>query len=220
MSIAKKQKVLLPAVTGNLDEFFDKQPEPLFIEDLKEPVHEKKPDGFGKRAIEPDEIDMSGIYLDIAFPDCEGLLKTAYKDFETFLEVYDAGGNDYSVTIRQCATSCFEEYRVNVTPDGCTIEANDTEGIRRGLVYLEDLIIESEAPFLPYTDTTRRPVIKSRITRGFFSPTNRPPKNIDELWDDIDYYPDEYLNRLAHDGNNGMWIYTHFICLFFNYTYV
>lgn len=210
MSVVKKQKVLLPAVTGNFDEFFDRQPEPLFIDDLKKPVHEKKPDGFGKRAIEPDEIDMSGMYLDIAFPDSEGLLETAYKDFKTFLEVYEAGGKDYSVTIRKSATSCFEEYRVTVTPDGCTVEADDTEGIRRGLVYLEDLIIKSEAPFLPYTDTTRRPVIKSRITRGFFSPTNRPPKNIDELWDDIDYYPDEYLNRLAHDGNNGLWIYTHF----------
>ncbi len=53
-------------------------------------------------------------------------------------------------------------------------------------------------------------MIKTRITRGFFSPTNRPPKNIDELWDDVDYYPEEYLNRLAHDGNNGIWIYTHF----------
>lgn len=26
--------------------------------------------------------------------------------------------------------------------------------------------------------------------------------------DDVDYYPDEYLNRLAHDGTNGIWIYT------------
>ena len=28
--------------------------------------------------------------------------------------------------------------------------------------------------------------------------------------DDVDYYPDEYLNRLAHDGTNGIWIYTRF----------
>ena len=28
--------------------------------------------------------------------------------------------------------------------------------------------------------------------------------------DDIDYYPEEYLNRLMHDGANGIWIYTRF----------
>ena len=28
----------------------------------------------------------------------------------------------------------------------------------------------------------------------------------DELMDDVDYYPDEYLNRLAHEGVNGLWL--------------
>lgn len=196
--------------TGNVDPFYEKQPSPDFIEDLKKPVHETKPEGFGKRETDPGEIDMRGMYLDVSFPDDEGLIETALKDFQTFLDVYEIGGNKYSVSIKNGKTSCFEEYRLTVKPEGCVIEADDTEGIRRGLVYLEDLIIKSEGAYLPDTDITRRPVIKSRITRGFFSPTNRPPKNIDELWDEVDYYPDEYLNRLAHDGNNGIWIYTHF----------
>ena len=206
----KDRKTLLPTLSGNLDEFFDKQPYPHFIDELKKPVHESKPVGFGTRCAQGDEVDMRGMYLDISFPDNEGLLETAYKDFETFLSVYEIGGKDYSVSIKKSKTSCFEEYSLTVSPDGCTIEADDTEGIRRALVYLEDLIKKAEGAFLPCGKTTRRPVIKSRITRGFFSPTNRPPKNIDELWDDVDYYPDEYLNRLAHDGNNGLWIYTHF----------
>jgi hypothetical protein len=28
----------------------------------------------------------------------------------------------------------------------------------------------------------------------------------DELMDDVDYYPDQYLNRLAHEGVNGLWL--------------
>jgi len=28
----------------------------------------------------------------------------------------------------------------------------------------------------------------------------------DELMDDVDYYPDNYLNRLAHEGVNGLWL--------------
>jgi hypothetical protein len=27
----------------------------------------------------------------------------------------------------------------------------------------------------------------------------------DELMDDVDYYPDQYLNRVAHEGINGLW---------------
>ena len=52
--------------------------------------------------------------------------------------------------------------------------------------------------------------MRSRITRCFFSPINRPPKYGNELSDDVDYYPKEYLNRLMHDGANGVWIYTRF----------
>ncbi len=193
-----------------MDEFFDKQPFPGFIEELKKPVHSAKPREFGRRKCEADEINVSGLYLDIAFPDEEGLLDTAYADFRTFLRTYDISGDRFAVHVKQTQTSCFEEYTITLSQNGCDICAADTEGIRRALVRLEDKLIQSEAPYLAPFSETRHPIIKSRITRGFFSPTNRPPKNIDELWDDVDYYPDEYLNRLAHDANNGIWIYTRF----------
>jgi hypothetical protein len=32
----------------------------------------------------------------------------------------------------------------------------------------------------------------------------------DELMDDINYYPDQYLNRLAHEGVNGLWLTVEF----------
>ena len=52
----------------------------------------------------------------------------------------------------------------------------------------------------------RAPWLSNRISRCFFTPTKRPPLNRDELMDDIDYYPDAYLDRLAREGVNGLWV--------------
>lgn len=192
------------------DEFFHRQPEREFIKSLKEPVHAYCPPSFGKSDIEPGEVDARGLFLTGDFPDPEGVLETAYADFSLFLEVYKIAGDRYPVRLMQGETRCFEAFAVEIAADGVTLTAADTEGIRRGLIYIEDLLTSREGAFLTPGRTERWPHIKDRITRGFFSPTNRPPKYGDELSDDIDYYPDEYLNRLAHDGTNGLWIYTSF----------
>lgn len=210
MAKEEKKSFSFEDIQKNVDMFFAEQPETTFVEELKKPVHSCKPVLFGTRKKEANEIDLDGLYLDISFEDEKEVLKTAFNDFNNFLSVYEINGSRTPVRVAYSETSCFEEYNVEVSESGITITAADTEGIRRALVYTEDLITESEAPYLKPQKATMRPVIKSRITRGFFSPTNRPPHNIDELWDDVDYYPDEYLNRLAHDGNNGIWIYTHF----------
>ena len=44
------------------------------------------------------------------------------------------------------------------------------------------------------------PWLENRISRCFFSPIKRPPFNRDELKDDIDYYPTNYLERLRREG--------------------
>lgn len=196
--------------TVKTDEFFNKQPDLLFLEDLKSPLHQEKVKTFGTGAAKDSEICAQGMYLVCDFPDEEGLLETAYDDFNVFLNTYALKGDRFPVTVRQGATDKFEEHLIEINDTGVTITANDTEGIRRGIYYLEDALIAAEGPFLPKGTTKRTPYIRKRITRGFFSPTNRPPKCGDELSDDIDYYDDNYLSRLAHDGTNGLWIYTNF----------
>ncbi|MBQ5800319.1 MAG: hypothetical protein IIW20_00385 [Clostridia bacterium] len=192
------------------DEFFSDQPELSFIKDLTKPYHELPVAPFGKRTKEKDEFSVDGLYLVKEFPDENGLLDTAYADFEYFTDLYKIDGKKFPVITKKVETSVFEEYYLEITEDKIIISANDTEGIRRGIYLLEDEIKASEAPFLKKDKIHKTPRIRKRITRGFFSPTNRPPKNGDELSDDIDYYPEEYLNRLAHDGTNGLWIYTKF----------
>ena len=192
------------------DEFFDKQPPLSFVEYLKAPVHTARPARFSRTAAEEGEVSVRGIYLDHRFPDPEGLLDTVTADFSLFVSLCGIGGGRFPVRLQKGITPCFEAYIIDVTQEGCIITAADTEGIRRALIYLEDEMIAREGPFLPLGRIERKPWMRRRITRGFFSPTNRPPKNGDELSDKIDYYPDEYLNRLMHDGTNGLWIYTSF----------
>ncbi len=192
------------------DPFFTKQPSLSFLAGLKSPIWSEKPDGFGKRKPKSGEIDVSGMYLDIEFPDPEGLLETVYDDFTLFLRVMEIAGPRVPVRIVQAGTPVFEAFRVRVEEGAVTVESADTEGVRRALIWIEDELRRSESPYLPQGVVERIPHIRARITRCFFSPINRPPKYGDELSDDIDYYPDEYLNRIMHDGANGVWIYTRF----------
>jgi len=192
------------------DKFFDLQPETEFVDLLNAPVHSEKPMNWGKGRMQKGEFQFEGMYLNPSFPDEKGLLETAYNDFNEFLKVCNIAGDKFPVNIICEETDVFEKYTVDIKKEGITLSAGDTEGIRRGLVWIENELSKNEGPFLKEKTVTQFPHIEDRITRGFFSPTNRPPKNGDELSDDIDYYPDEYLNRLAHDGTNGLWIYTKF----------
>ena len=193
-----------------IDPYFYKQPPLLFVDELRKPIHVVKPEWFGRNELGNGEVSAAGAFLMNEFPDEEGLLETAVDDFNLFLQVHDARGERYPIRMIYKETECFEAYRILVKEDSCMVEAADTEGIRRALIYLEDEMLRREGAILPLGEISRKPAIRARITRGFFSPTNRPPKCQDELLDDMDYYPDEYLNRLVHDGTNGLWIYTYF----------
>lgn len=196
------------------DEFFDKQPELLFINDLKSELYSEKPSPFGLRALENDEFEFNGLYLDKNFPDDDDLLGTIYEDVEKFLKICEIDGNVFPIKTIYKKTDTFEEYYIDVRENEIVVSAGDTEGIRRALVWIEDEMLRREGPYLPKGIVNKAPHIKTRITRCFFSPINRPPKNEDELRNDIDYYPEEYLNKLMHDGVNGLWIYTRFSDLF------
>ncbi len=197
-----------------IDPYFYEQPKKEFVEDLKRDVHESAPLGFGNGEMSEGLCDASGIYIKERFPeDGEGLLLTAYDDFEKFLSVCRIGGNSYPLIFRRKDMECAEAYEIEVNDRECIIYSSDTEGARRAVIYIEGEMTKNEGAFLSRGVISRKPYIKDRITRGFFSPTNRPPHYGDELLDDVDYYPEEYLNRLAHSGTNGLWIYTSFRAL-------
>lgn len=194
------------------------RPEPLqppesawqFIKELRSPLWRKI--HWRPRARRPHEADLrEGVSLHVDFRDDGGRLATAYRDLERFL---DAAGirrtGPYSIVIKHACTPVREAYRLVVGRARCEVLAGDTEGIRRAIFFLEDEILRAGGPFLPFGTIERRPVIRTRISRCFFGPIHRPPRNRDELTDDVNYYPDEYLDRLAHESVNGLWLTIHF----------
>lgn len=183
-----------------------------FVDDLQKPApRRRRRERLSARA---GEADLSGgVRVKCDFPDPNGLLDTAYDDLNALLregglaaDGSAAADNVYTVTVTSTPTDCYEAYAVAIGARGATITANDAEGIRRGLYAFEDMLLAADGPFLTIGVCQRRPWLKTRISRCFFSPVKRWPVNTDELLDDVNYYPDEYLNRLAHEGINGLWL--------------
>ena len=193
-----------------IDEFFDKQPDIKFVNMLSSPLHEHAPKRFGRTVTENGEISARGSYIAECHPEWSDIIRTAIDDYESFLRVSDIYGDKYPIRIRFSEGYDEENYRISANERECVIYATDPEGARRAIYYLEEEMIKREGAFLPIGDIVRSSRIKRRITRGYFSPTNRAPKWGDELLDEIDYYPENYLSRLAHNGTNGLWIYTSF----------
>jgi len=169
-----------------------------FVEDLKAPLWKSL--RWQRTQARHGEVSLrGGVYVQSSFPDPGGVLETAFDDLRQF---FAAGRisckGEYSIHVRPGETEAFEAYRLEVRRDGCTIVAGGSEGVRRGLFFLQDEILRTGGPFLPLGVTARKPQIRTRLSRCFFGPINRPPKKRDELTDDVDYYPDAYLNRLAH----------------------
>ena len=95
-----------------------------------------------------------------------------------------------------------ESYRIDVAADGkVTITTEDDDGLRRAVYYYQDRVRAGDLK-----SCVRKPWVRNRISRCFFGPIKRPPLNHDELMDDVDYYPEAYLDRLAHEGVNGLWL--------------
>jgi len=182
-----------------------------FVDDLRTTPYHSKVNWSAREPADGEVCLADGVRLEPGFDEARGVLDTAYEDFRYYLSTVDLSGEGtYPICTCRAETSIREEYCVTVTPDSCKLSASDTEGVRRGLVWLEDEMLRRGGPFLPLGSFVRTPVIRTRISRCFYGPVNRPPRRRDELTDDVDYYPEEYLNRLAHEGVNALWFTVHF----------
>lgn len=149
--------------------------------------------------------------IENSFPDAAKLLETAFFSLRRYL-AHNGGrecGDGYRISIVKQKTSVFEEYSITADEKSCLISANDSEGIRRGIYEFIDIFCAAGGVFpTEKIAVSRKPNLSIRIARCPFSPIKRPPLNTDELLDDTDYYPEGYLETLAHDGSNGIWIVT------------
>ena len=193
-----------------VDPFLNKQPETGFISELTKPYHTEMPAGFGEVRPEGEYLDLSRINICIEFPDECDLLESAYSDLREFCRVsgIEISESGVPLIIAECKTECREAYLISVEADKLTLSAADTEGIRRAVYYIEDEMKRQGGAWLPIGEISKKPFIKSRISRCFFAPPSHASNKgmVNELASEIDYYPEEYLSRLAHDGINGLWI--------------
>ncbi len=188
-----------------------------FIEDLKAPMWIRQP-WDGTHAGDQEADVSGGVTIRAAFNDPGKRLETAYKDLEDFLAAGNVNTKDGDYSIEAAYTAGMEEeaFTLEVSRRSCRILASGVNGIRRGIFHIEDEMLRRRGAFLKLGNTKHFPAVKRRIIRGYFSPTKRrgslprtgdnQPLVIDELMNDVDYYPEGYLNRLAHQGVNGLWL--------------
>ncbi|MHC4874012.1 MAG: hypothetical protein ACYTFY_19355, partial [Planctomycetota bacterium] len=193
-----------------------------FVEESRTyPTFSKHIDNIGK--IFPE----GNVKIDWQFADSEGLLETAQGDFEKALSDLGVGKDgNYLISVSSGEGFEKEEFELKLTSEKCCLISGDTEGIRRGIYYLIDLMLSCSAEGIGNISIRRKPVVKTRISRIWYGPRNRPEvrRDIlaksdaeweekikydiayrDELLDDFDYYPDAYLSVLAGEGVNGLW---------------
>ena len=137
------------------DPFGKKQPPFDFLRELNENVHKN---------VAPTKLPPAEILAD--FPDKKGLLETAYADFRDYLNKSgNQEGDSFRFVTEFAPTEQFEAYTVAFTPDSCTVRAADTEGIRRGLVYVEDELQRNHGDLPREGFVTRKPWLKSSLAR-------------------------------------------------------
>jgi hypothetical protein len=177
-----------------------------FLQDLQTPqpwrVH------WDRELPAPGEVSLkAGVRIETSFPDPEGLLDTAHEELNRFFrDITLPLDGPYQIVTERTETSRFEAFRVVIEADTCRVQAADSEGIRRGLYWVIDELLRANGPFLKAGTVEREPHIATRISRCFFGPIKRPPKNKDELMDEVNYYPEAYLAKIARDGVNGLWL--------------
>ncbi len=192
------------------DEFLDKLPEISFAKKLSEPVHKETPARWNEKPPRKGEIFVKKLCFGTLFNDPDGVLETAWADFREFMKIakIEEAPDGIKLSVEVKKQECFEAYTIKVCEDSIVIYANDTEAVRRALIYIEDEMKRRSGTYLEVGTVKRKPFIKNRISRCYFTPSSHAAveETKNELLDDTDYYPDEYLNRLAHDGINALWL--------------
>ena len=149
---------------------------------------------------ELERFDLSSVRKDIflQLKNPEMIPQTALESLE---RQFFVGGNGKTLTVEKDTALPPEAFRVTLQGEQLIVAASGESGIRYGIYELEDLLkAGKEGSF------ERSPAVKHRITRSCFSPNSRPPLRLDELSDEVDYYPEAYLDRIAHERMNGVWI--------------
>lgn len=182
--------------------------QPLF-DDLARPLH-AQPMRNAKREADADtEVSLAegyrldagdfsdAVHIDVVLGDMRAFMSTVMG-----VEPVDDG---YLLTLKRGEVDGgAQAHVIEIHTEGCVITAANLDGARRAVFRLQDHMALRRAPILPLGREQQSARIKTRIIRSPIAPYRWLSGW--ELDDDNDYYPEEYLRRLAHFGINGLWI--------------
>ncbi len=193
-----------------VDRFFYEQPEMLFEKDLREKENIKIFDIPAKA--EKGFALINSVKLNKGEFENLDDLSVIFADFDEFCTFNGIKGTDYTIELIKDEKFVKEKFLIDTTANCTKLYVGDYISVIRAILYVEHQLVINHGQ-LKIESKEVNPIFDGRVTRCFFSPTNRPPKNGDELNDDIDYYPENYLQKLMHDNITGLWIYTCFNAL-------
>jgi len=192
------------------------EPRNAYREELRSPLHGQCVVRTDARA--PAGAVILGADWRLVLPaEADDQLRTAAADFARFMAVAmacplqvaqadpgSAGPEDRAVVLaltpHQLRTP--ESYVIHAGPERVLLRGADATGLQYALYDLEERMASAGGPFLEPCRLLRHPWLENRLLRSFFSPYYR-----NELLSNEDYYPEEYLNRLAHHRINGVWLH-------------
>jgi hypothetical protein len=185
---------------------------PLFA-DLSRPLHADVQRDPRRTPMEGREVSLAhGYAMEPGNFAGETYLDGVLGDFERFMSAAMGCGsaaNGYPIHLRRSAVpgrpdDAAEAHAINILAQGCEVIAEDLEGLRRAMFRMQDEMRLRRAPILPIGHEARWTRLKTRIARSPVAPYRWLSGW--ELEDEHDYYPEEYLHRLAHSGVNGIWV--------------
>jgi hypothetical protein len=178
------------------------------LQELATPLHSEFLCDTSRHAIRGREADLAAghtLAMGNVLPAAN--LRPMTADFDLFMRKcmgVRSRLDAYPIRMAAGKLNAPEAFQATIRASGCDIAAGDLQGVRRALIWLEDEMTVRRAPCLPLGTHARWATVVDRITH---SPCAVGRWGTGwELEDDEDYYPDEYLNKLAHCGINGIWV--------------
>lgn len=149
-----------------------------------------------------------GAKIKISVNACD-VIKTASTDFVDFLRVsmgifatvVTDGISEINTSVAQTAEeknilgdmASYKGFMYTVDASGVNILANDERGVQQALYYIEDMMCFSKTPALPFGTVRKKPLYSPLMNHSGYG---------------LDEYPDEYLNRIAHEGRDAILVFT------------
>ncbi|HRU07292.1 MAG TPA: hypothetical protein P5137_16120, partial [Candidatus Brocadiia bacterium] len=183
------------------------------LDQLAAPLHARPLRDAQRRALADTEADLApGWRLDAAAFDGLPHAGAALDDLRQFMTVVmdtreTPSGYPLRLVRRNpegCPVEGSEAHGIRVNRGECVVTARDVDGLRRGVFWLQDEMLLRRAPALPLGQRARWAPLEARVSRSPVAPYRWLSGW--ELEDDHDYYPEEYLRKLAHCGVNGIWV--------------